>query len=64
MLPTNQAQKDTIMNSVIVVRIAGTPTLRLAFSSPPTAKTQLPNRVRVRMYDAMAVKMIHQMMAM
>src|SRR3954454_5172824 len=34
------------MNSAIVVRAAGTPTLRLATSAPPVAKTQLPNPVR------------------
>ena len=32
------------MNSAIFVRATGTPTLRAAFGSPPTAKIQLPKR--------------------
>ena len=39
------------MNSRILVRPTGTPTLRAASASPPTANTQFPNRVRASSHD-------------
>ena len=45
-MPESQAAPDTIMNSVVFVRDAGTPSARAASLLPPTAKIQLPKRVR------------------
>ena len=45
-MPVTQADADTSMNSVVLVRAAGTPTEREASLLPPTAKIQLPNWVR------------------
>src|SRR5215213_12037415 len=58
-VPTTQAAVAVVMNSVIVVRRAGTPTLRAATSSPPVANTQLPNRVRSSTQVARAVNSSH-----
>src|SRR4051794_33260347 len=63
-VPTNQAAPAVVMNSVIVVRRAGTPTLRAATSSPPVAKTQLPNRVLSSTQVARAVNSTHHTIAM
>ena len=41
-MPTNQAAVEVTMNSAIFTRSAGTPLLRAALASPPTANTQLP----------------------
>ncbi len=49
---------------MILVQRTGTPTLRAAFESPPTAKIQLPNRVRVRTKVARTVRTSHQTTAM
>ena len=46
MMPTSAAHIAVVMNSAILTRATGTPTLRAAFASPPTAKIQLPTRVR------------------
>src|SRR3954467_9883890 len=62
-VPTHQAAAAVVMNSVMVVRRAGTPTLRAATSSPPVANTQLPNRVLSSTQVASAVKSTHQRIA-
>ena len=62
-VPTNQAAAETVMNSTIFVRRAGTPTLRAAGLSPPTANVQLPNRVRSSTHDPTAVISNHQRIA-
>src|SRR3954463_5313731 len=62
-VPTNQAAPAVVMNRVIVVRRAGTPTLRAATSSPPVANTQLPNRVLSSTQVARAVNTTHQRIA-
>src|SRR3954447_5186148 len=62
-VPTNQAAPAVAMNSVMVVRRAGTPTLRAATSSPPVANTQLPNRVLSSTQVASAVTSTHQRIA-
>ncbi len=59
----NQAAADVIMNNVTVVRMTGTPTLVLAVSSPPTAKIQLPKRVRSNRYEPPIVAAIHHRIA-
>jgi hypothetical protein len=46
------------MNSPILVFATGTPTARAAFSSPPTAKIQLPILVLSRMNVATATRAI------
>ncbi len=43
------------MNSRIFTRCTGTPTLRAALASPPTAKIQFPKRVRARTQVASSV---------
>ena len=48
------------MNSAILTRSAGTPTLRAALASPPVAKIQLPYLVRSRIQLARMVITIHQ----
>ena len=55
-MPVIQAAPDTIMNSVVLVRAAGTPTERAASLLPPTAIIQLPNWVRIRSQEPMAAK--------
>src|SRR4051795_12920613 len=62
-VPTNQAAPAVVMNSAIVVRRAGTPTLRAATSSPPVANTQLPKRVRSSTQVATAVTSTHHRIA-
>ena len=52
------------MNSRIFTRWTGTPTLRAALASPPTAKIQLPKRVRASIQVASAVIAIHQITLM
>src|ERR1700710_381202 len=47
-------------NRRILTRATGTPTLRAACASPPTAKIQLPNSVFTRIHVAAAVNPIHQ----
>ena len=42
------AQNAENMNIKIFTRLTGTPTYRAAWASPPDAKIQLPNRVRVK----------------
>src|SRR3954467_9050453 len=63
-VPTHQAAAAVVMNSVIVVRRAGTPTLRAATSSPPVANTQLPNRVLSSTQVASAGNSTHHRIAM
>src|SRR6476469_8733793 len=63
-VPTNQAAVAVVMNSVIVVRRAGTPTLRAATSSPPVANTQLPKRVLSSTQVARTVNSTHQRITM
>src|SRR5438034_559817 len=46
MVPTREAATAVVTNSRILVRATGTPTLRAASASPPTAKIQLPKVVR------------------
>jgi hypothetical protein len=48
------------MNSPIFTALTGTPTLRAAFWSPPTAKIQLPSRVRSRIQVATSESPTHQ----
>ena len=45
------------------MRSTGTPMLRAAFASPPTAKIQLPNVVRVSTHVATIVTTMNQMIA-
>src|ERR1700716_1999669 len=59
MMPTRAAHIAVPMNSRIFVRLTGTPTLRAALASPPDAKIQFPNVVRVRTHVAMTVSPIH-----
>ena len=47
MIPTRAAASAVDRNNSTLVRATGTPTLRAAFSSPPAAKIQLPNVVRL-----------------
>ena len=47
-IATNQAETDTLMNSMILTRLTGTPTARAEGALPPTEKIQLPYRVRNR----------------
>lgn len=58
-MPMNQAPKPTIMKSVILVKVTGTPTARALSWLPPTAKIQLPYLVRSRTQVAMAAKTSH-----
>ena len=60
MMPTSAAHIAVVMNSAILTRATGTPTLRAAFASPPTAKIQLPARVRESTQVATAAMTIHQ----
>ena len=48
------------MNRRILTFWTGTPTLRAALASPPTAKIQLPNRVRESTQVASSVMPSHQ----
>ncbi len=48
------------MKRMIFVRDTGTPAFRAALESPPAAKIQLPNRVRVSSQVAPSVMTIHQ----
>ena len=57
-MPTSQAPKPTPMNRATLVPVTGTPTARAAAASPPTAKTQLPTRVRSSSHDTSAVSTI------
>ncbi len=59
-MPTSQPAPAVVMNRPILVRKTGTPTWRDAPWAPPTAKIQLPARVRSRIHDAMIVTTIHQ----
>ena len=47
------------MNRPILTLVTGTPTARAESWLPPTAKIQLPTRVRMRTYVATAVNRIH-----
>ena len=47
------------MNRPIFTLFTGTPTARADAALPPTAKIQLPIRVRVRIHDAMATNSSH-----
>ena len=58
-MPTRDAAVDVITNSVIFVRVTGTPAFRAAPASPPDAKIQLPKAVRVSRIVATAVRAIH-----
>ena len=58
-MPTSEAAIEVITNSVIFVRVTGTPAFRAATASPPDAKIQLPNTVRVSRIVATAVRAIH-----
>ncbi len=58
-MPTNQAPKPTSMNSVILVKVTGTPTARADSLLPPTAKIQLPYLVRSSTQVARAAKASH-----
>ena len=64
MMPTSAAAIAVVMNSAIFTRATGTPTLRAAFASPPTAKIQLPTRVRASTQVASAAIAIHQITLM
>ena len=57
--PTSHAPSAVPMNSRIFVRTTGTPTERADTCDPPTAKIQLPNRVRTSSHAAIAVTTIH-----
>ena len=48
------------MNRPIFTLFTGTPTARALAAFPPTAKIQLPMRVRSRIHVARATKKIHQ----
>ena len=61
MIPSSADVVDVIMNSRIFVRATGTPMLRAATASPPTAKIQLPKRVRASSRRPSTVSAIHQM---
>ena len=50
------------MNRPILVTVTGTPTARAASASPPTAKIQLPNRVRSSTQVAIATNTSHHTM--
>ena len=63
-MPTSAAAIWVSTNRVIFVRRTGTPALRAALASPPTAKIQFPNRVRVRTRVAITVMPIHHTTAM
>ena len=51
------------MKRRILVRLTGTPTLRAAFWSPPEAKIQLPNEVRLSTHVPTIVTRMNQMIA-
>ena len=53
------AAVEVMTNSDTLTRWTGTPTLRAALASPPTAKIQLPNRARASSHVATAVMPIH-----
>ena len=59
-MPVNQAMNPTAMNRPIFIRPTGTPTARAAGAFPPTAKIQLPTRVRSRIHVAIRTKTIQQ----
>ena len=64
MMPTSAAAIEVITNSSTLTFWTGTPMLRAAFCSPPTAKIQLPKRVRESTQVATIVKPIHQITLM
>src|SRR3954463_15039906 len=53
------ADAAVAMNSRILTRATGTPTYRAAWAEPPTAKIQLPNRVRSSTHEATATTRSH-----
>src|SRR5690606_37766757 len=57
---TNVAADAVPMKSSVFTRATGTPALRAACTSPPTAKIQLPNEVRVSTQAAVTVRPTHQ----
>src|ERR671934_1722379 len=60
MIPRSDAIVEVVMKRATFVRSTGTPTLRAAVASPPTAKIQLPKRVRASTHAAISVIAIHQ----
>ena len=63
MIPTSAAASAVLRNSRILVRLTGTPTLRAALASPPEAKIQLPNEVRLSTQLPTIVTTMNQMIA-
>src|SRR6478752_6551577 len=57
--PTNQPRNDTDMNRAIFTLRSGTPTARAEAWLPPTAKIQLPIRVRCRIQPDKATNANH-----
>ncbi len=54
-MPCTQPHTATVMNSPILVALAGTPTIRAASLLPPTAKIQLPTLLRDSTHAPMIV---------
>ena len=59
-MPTSQPAPAVVMNRPTLVLKTGTPTWRADCWAPPTAKIQLPARVRSSTQVATAVTTIHQ----
>ena len=62
-MPTSQPAKAVVMNSPTLVLSTGTPTWRALCWAPPTAKIQLPARVRSSTQVAIAVTAMNQKVA-
>ena len=62
-MPTSQPAKAVVMKRPTLVLKTGTPTWRALTWAPPTAKIQLPARVRSRTQVATAVTAMNQKVA-
>src|SRR5678815_296184 len=59
-MANSHAHSAVNMNSETFTRLTGTPAFLAAPASPPTAKIQLPNRVRVSWNEHAAASTAHQ----